>query len=142
MHKKLFISFDYDNDKHYKYLLEAWSKNNKFELMFTDYSSQRINSEKVSRIKAALTTKIKKADITLVIIGKHANVRHPDHKEIGHRNWINYEISKSIEANNALVAVKIDKEYESPEAILNCGAHWAMSFSEDDIMTALNRACS
>lgn len=140
MNKKLFISFDYDNDKYYKFLLEAWSKNESFELVFTDYSSQKINSDKVSRVKAALTTKIKKADITLVIIGKHANVRHPDHKKIGHRNWINYEIAKSIEAKNALVAVKINKEYESPEAILNQGAHWAMSFSEADIITALKHA--
>ena len=30
--KKVFVSFDYENDKHYKFLLEAWDANPKFDL--------------------------------------------------------------------------------------------------------------
>jgi len=36
--KKIFISYDYDNDKHYKNLLVAWDKNNLFDFSFYDAS--------------------------------------------------------------------------------------------------------
>ena len=47
---------------------------------------------------------------------------------------------KSIEAENSLVAVKIDSEFESPEEILGSGASWAMSFAEENIIKALDEA--
>mgnify|MGYP001019007940 CR=1 FL=1 len=140
MAKKVFVSFDYEHDKHYKFLLEAWDKNDKFDFEFYDHSSGEINTDDISRVKAALTTKIKSADITLVIIGKYANSWHDDYQEIGYRNWINFEIAKSIEVGNSLVAVKIDREYDSPQAILNQDASWAYSFTEDSIVAALERA--
>lgn len=34
----VFISFDYDNDKHYKNLLVAWDKNDLFDFNFYDGS--------------------------------------------------------------------------------------------------------
>ena len=34
-----FVSFDYDNDRQYKYLLEAWNKNPNFNFTFLDRSS-------------------------------------------------------------------------------------------------------
>lgn len=34
----VFISYDYDNDRHYKNLLVAWSKNTSFNLEFYDSS--------------------------------------------------------------------------------------------------------
>jgi hypothetical protein len=140
MNKNVFVSFDYDKDRNYKYLLEAWDKNDKFDFSFADHSSQEIDSDEIARIKAALTRKINTADVTLVIVGKDANKRHPDSDEIGYKNWINFEAAKSIEANNSLVAVKISSEYESPEELLNSGASWAMSFKEENIINALNSA--
>lgn len=140
MSKKVFVSFDYTNDKNYKFLLNAWDKNNKFSFSFADHSSQEINSDDVSRVKAALTRKINEASVTLVIIGKEANKRHPDSEKIGYKNWINYEVAKSIESGNSLVAVKIKSDYESPEELLGAGASWAMSFEEDSIISALDKA--
>ncbi len=137
MVKKVFVSFDYENDKHYKFLLEAWNKNKDFDFSFRDFSSKEIKTEDISRVKAGLTTKINQATTTLVIIGKEANKLHTDYKEIGYRNWQNFEIARSKAANNSLVAVKIDKDYESPEEILSAGASWAMSFTEDAIIKAL-----
>ena len=32
--KKVFVSFDYTNDKHYKYLLDAWDKNKNMDFVF------------------------------------------------------------------------------------------------------------
>lgn len=140
MAKKVFVSFDYENDKHYKFLLEAWNKNDKFDFSFADHSSEEIDSDEVSRVKVALTQKINSADVTLVIIGKDANKKHPDSDEIGYKNWINFEIARSIDAGNSLVAVKIDATYESPEELLNSGASWAMSFTEENIINALDKA--
>ncbi|MDL1983617.1 MAG: TIR domain-containing protein [Deltaproteobacteria bacterium] len=138
--KKVFVSFDYENDKHYKFLLEAWDANPEFDFRFSDLSSQEINSWSVSRIKGALTTRINQATYTLVIVGKEASKRHKDWKEIGYENWLNFEIAKSKENGNKLVAVKIDSEYESPEELLGAGAKWAMSFKQDAIIKALQDA--
>jgi len=138
--KKVFVSFDYENDKHYKYLLEAWDANTNFEFTFADKTAHEINSYNVSRIKAGLAQKIKEADYTLVIVGKYANSRHKDSELIGEINWINWEIIESLEVNNKLVAVKIEKNYSSPDAIIGIGASWAMSFTQKAIIDALEEA--
>lgn len=138
--KKVFVSFDYENDKHYKALLKAWDANPDFDFYFSDYSSSEINSSSVSVVKQALSKKINEANYTLVIVGKEANKQHKDHKEIGYKNWLNYEVAKSKEHGNKLVGVKIDKAYDSPEQLLNVGAGWAMSFTQETIIKALNNA--
>lgn len=137
--KKVFVSFDYENDRHYKRLLEAWSRNSEFEFSFDDRSSGEINSNIVSVVRAALTRKINEATYTFVIIGKEANKQHKDYKEIGFKNWQNFEIHKSKVNGNKLLAIKIDQSYESLDEILGSGAQWAYSFTEHAIMTALNR---
>ena len=138
--KRVFVSFDYENDKHYKFLLEAWDANKQFEFTFADQSAREINSNNVGRVKAGLTLRINSATYTLVIVGKEANKRHRDYRLIGYRNWINFEIARSKDNGNKLVAVKIDRTYESPEELLGSGASWAMAFTEDAIVTALNKA--
>ena len=140
MKDKVFVSFDYDNDKHYKHLLEAWDANPQFEFTFSDATSTEINSLNVARVKAALTAKINSATHTLVIVGAEANSQHKDHKLIGYKNWINFEIAKSKLNDNNLIGVKIDKEYTSPEELIGAGASWAMSFTRDAIIKAVNEA--
>jgi hypothetical protein len=71
--KKVFVSFDWDNDKNYKFLLQAWDANPDFEFTFSDYSSSEINSWDIPTVKGALTRKINTATHTLVIVGKEAN---------------------------------------------------------------------
>ncbi|MBI9041946.1 TIR domain-containing protein [Lutibacter sp.] len=138
--KKVFVSFDYDNDKHYKFLLQAWDANPEFDFYFSDLSSQEINSWNISTVKGSLTRKINEATYTLVIVGKEANKIHKDYLEIGYRNWINFEIAKSKQNGNKIVAVKLDKFYTSPSEILGSGAEWAMSFGKDSIIKALETA--
>ena len=138
--KKVFVSFDYENDKSYKFLLQAWDANKQFEFSFADQSAREINSNNVNRVKAGLTQRINSATYTLVIVGKEANKRHRDYKLIGYRNWINFEIARSKDNRNKLVAVKINRTYESPEELLNSGASWAMAFTEAAIVKALNEA--
>lgn len=138
--KKVFVSFDYTNDKHYKFLLEAWDANKNLDFVFNDCSSDEINSNNVSKVKENLTKRINNTTYTLVIIGAEANKQHKDHKEIGYKNWINFEIARSKDNKNKLVGVKIDKSYTSPDELLNSGASWAMSFTQDAIIKALNEA--
>ena len=138
--KKVFVSFDYETDKHYKFLLQAWDSNPKFEFVFDDNSSQEVNSYNVGRIKAALTQKITSATHTLVIIGKEANKKHKDYLLIQERNWINWEIEKSNILGKKIVGIKLAKQFEPPENILNIGASWAFSFTEDTIIKALEDA--
>lgn len=138
--KHVFVSFDYENDKHYKYLLQAWDANPEFDFLFSDYSSDEINSADISTVKAALTKKINQATYTLVIVGKEANKQHKDYVKIGYKNWLNFETAKSKDNRNKLVGVKIEKESESPEELKNAGATWAMSFTQAAIIKALDEA--
>ena len=138
--KKVFVSFDYTNDKHYKFLLDAWDANKNMDIVFEYCSSDEIQSNNIPTIKAGLTRRINTTTYTLVIVGKEANTQHKDHVAIGYKNWINFEIAKSKEHKNNLVAVKIDKSYESPDELMGSGAKWAMSFTQDSIIKALNEA--
>jgi hypothetical protein len=138
--KKVFVSFDYEKDKHYYFLMKAWDANSDFEFSFSDYTSKEIKSDSIPVIKANLTKKINEATYTLVIIGIDANKRHIDSAEIGYKNWQNFEIAKSKLNYNKLVGVKIDSSYESPDEILNSGASWALSFKQESIIDALNKA--
>lgn len=140
MKPTVFVSFDYDNNKHYKYLLEAWNKNPKFEFVFEDGTPQEIDSNNVGRIKAALTSKIKAATHTLVIVGEHANDLHRKSSLIGFRNWINFEVNKSKELGKRIAAVKLDRSYTSPDELTGANASWAYSFTEENIIKALEAA--
>lgn len=138
--KKVFVSFDYDDDKNYRNLLKAWDANPDFDFFMSDLTPGEINTWSISRIKAALTTSIRQATYTLVVIGQNANKKHPKSVEIGYKNWINFEVAKSVEEKNRLVGVKIDKAYDSPDELMGVGASWAMSFTKDAILKALDEA--
>jgi len=66
--KRIFISFDYDNDRNYRYLLKALAANPRSDIEFEDLTPEEIQSYDVGRIKAALTLRIRKSTHTLVII--------------------------------------------------------------------------
>lgn len=136
--KKVFVSFDFDNDKHYKYLLEAWDANPNFDFVFSDKTPDEIDTTNIGRIKAALTARINSATHTLVIVGKEANKTHKHSKLIGFKNWINFEVYQSKQSRNKIAAVKIDSSNESPDELSGAGASWATSFKEDLIIQALN----
>lgn len=135
--RKVFVSFDYENDRQYKYILNALSANSNFDFKFDDKTSQEINSNNIPTIKAALSRKINEATHTLVIVGKEANKRHKDSVLIGYKNWQNYEIAKSRESGNILIGVKINSFYEAPEELYNTGAKWVNSFDVESITSAL-----
>jgi hypothetical protein len=137
--KKVFVSFDYDHDKYYKYLIEAWESHPGFVFVFKDAPPQDVNHENIDRIKSALTKKINAAAYTLVIVGKAANQMHPDHELIGCKNWIDFEVRQSKINHNKLVGVKLNQSYDSPDELLNTPAKWVFSFDQNQILFALDK---
>jgi|CXWL01.1.fsa_nt_gi hypothetical protein len=136
----VFVSFDYENDKHYKYLLEAWHANPKFRFVFEDGTPTEIDSTNVGRIKAALTTKVKAATHTLVIVGKYANDRHRQSSLIGYKNWINFEIHQSAQEGKRIAVVRLDRSNELPEELRSVHHSLVEGFSESNVTYALNTA--
>lgn len=127
--KKVFISYDYEGDKHYKNLLLAWDKNKTFDFYTSDYSADvGINSTKAGTVKSVLSRYINEATYLLVIVGKKT------HKS----DWVKWEIEKAIELKKKIVAVKTDRENTSPSELYNIGASWAMSFTLESISNAIN----
>lgn len=140
MKKRIFISFDYEHDKHYRYLLTALSENPRSDIEFDDVTPEEIQSYDIAKIKAVLTKKIREATHTLVIIGEYANSHHPDRQEIGDRNWQWWEINKSHEEEKGLIAVKIKPSNQAPDPLYGKGATWANSFKVDSIINAIDEA--
>ena len=134
------MSFDYERDRNYYYLMKAWDANSAFEFVFSDYTSKEIKSDSVSVVKAALARKIGTATHTLVLVGKDANRIHPDSRLIGYRNWQCFEIAKSYEFGNKLIAVKLGSSFTFPEELYGKGASIAYSFTQEAIISALEKA--
>ena len=138
--KKVFVSFDWDHDKHYKFLLEAWDANPEFDFNFSDQTPGEINTNNIDRIKAGLTAKINASTYTLFIVGQYANQLHKDRNLIGFDNWINFEANKSVSAKNHLAVIKIDKSNVVPKQLE--GAHYwhATGFNQNNVIALLNKA--
>lgn len=129
--KKVFISYDYINDKHYKNLLLAWDQNKRFDFYISDYSADvSIDSTKASAIKSVLSRYINEATVLLVIVGKQT------HKS----DWVRWEINKAFELGKRIVAVKTDRENLTPPELYNIGASWAMSFALVSISNAIDNS--
>ncbi len=138
--KRIFISFDYDHDKNYRYLLTALKENTSSPIDFDDTTPDEIDTNDIGRVKAVLTTKIRNSTHTLVIVGKHANAPHKDSAKIGTRNWQWWEIEQSKADRKGLIGVKIERANDSPTPLLNAGASWAGSFNIEAILKAINEA--
>lgn len=138
--KKVCISFDWHNDRHYRNLMSAWIANPRSPIDFQDLTPGAINTNDVGRVKAVLTTKIRQATHTLVLVGAYANTKHEDSTQIGTHNWIWWEIEQSKSAGNRLIAVKLKSDNPTPDPLYSSGAKWAMSFTEDAIIKAINES--
>lgn len=125
---KVFISFDYDNDKHYKNLLVAWDKNKLFDFSFYDGSvTVPVNSTEAGPIRRVISQRIAACPRFLCIVGKHT------HKS----RWVKWEIDKAVELKRKIIAVKTDRSNTTPDNLLGIGASWAMSFTFESIKKAL-----
>lgn len=138
--RKICISFDWHNDRNYRHLLSAWIANPKVPVTFTDLTPGEIDTDDVGRVKARLTTQIRAATHTLILLGAYANTKHKDSEKIGTHNWIWWEIEQSKTEGNGLIAVKLKASNPTPGPLLGAGATWAMSFTQEAILKAINDA--
>ena len=129
--KKIFISYDYENDGYWKNLLVAWDANSLFDFSFNDTSVDvSVDSTNAAAIKRAISARINNATYFLCIVGKKT------HKS----GWVKWEIEKAVDLKKKLVAVKTDSGNTSPDALFGVGASWAMSFTFDSITKAISAA--
>ena len=135
--RKIFVSFDYENDRHYKYLLDAWSENSDFELTFDDRSPSEIQTNSVSVVKQVLSKKINEATTVIVLAGKDINKTHKDKSEIGCINWQNYETYKAIELKKNIIVVRISPNNNIPLEIIGHDYTLVNNFKQDEILNAL-----
>ncbi len=118
--KKVFISYDHSEDANYRRLLEAWDANSKFRFEFDDRSPrQAIDSRSAATVKSALISMLEET-----------------HKS----RWVAWEIDQAHNLKLKVVAVKINRRYESPSGLLGVGATWAYDFTRDAIVRALDSA--
>lgn len=136
--RQVFVSFDYENDKRYRFALSMWHANKSFDFKFRDMTPTEIKSERVDRVKAVLTQKIKDATHVLVIVGAYANEVHEDFAQIGCINWINYEMQQARLYRKKIVAVRLHPSYSLPYALGGASGLLVEGFSEKPIITALN----
>lgn len=126
--KRIFISFDYDKDKHYKNLLTAWDKNNLFDFAFYDGSvTVPVNSSQAGPIRRVISQRISDCTRVICIVGEET------HKS----DWVTWELEKAKEKGKKLVAVKTAKGNTTPAALYGAGATWALSFTFESIKKAI-----
>ncbi len=129
--KRVFISFDYEKDKHYKNLLTAWDKNGLFDFKFYDGSVKvPVNSTDAGPIRRVISQRIDDCTRLLCIVGEET------HKS----DWVAWEIDKAKEKNKKLIAVKTAKGNTTPAALYNAGAKWALSFTFESIKKAIDES--
>ena len=58
---KIIVSFDFENDRSYKYTLNMWNANSNFEFTCNDKSPSEIKSWNIPTVKAVLSRKINEA---------------------------------------------------------------------------------
>jgi len=134
---KVFVSFDYENDRLYKQALDMWDANKRFQFTFQSHTPNEIQSFNISRIKAVLTSKLKDATHVIVLVGKYANQLHPDSQKIGFRNWINFEVYQARLYRKKIVVVMLSPNNTLPEWLHKSGAKLVNGFHEKDIIEAL-----
>ncbi len=132
MTDKIFVSYRADDEGTlHKNLLVAWSRNDRFfpEIKFHDTSiGTSINSVNANYIKSVIKDRIKESDIVLCLVGKNT----------GNSDWVNWEIETAYQLNKKIVAVKIERYYDTPSALFGKGASWALDFSKNSILRALS----
>jgi len=129
--KKVFISYDYDNDRSYKNLLLAWDANTNFDFYLYDQSVDvSVNSYDAAAIRRVISARINESTYFLCLVGKNT------HKS----EWVSWEISKAVELKKKIIAVKIDSSNSTPINLYGVGASWARSFTYSSIKNAIDNA--
>ena len=126
---KVFIGYDYDNDKAAKDRLVGWDANHEFDFSSYDRSFDvALDSEEAAGFKQELAARIGDSSHFLCIVGK----------ETYRSAWMAWEIGKAVELKKKLVGAKTDSTNNSPIALQGVGASWSAMFNFDFIKKAMN----
>lgn len=129
--KQVFVSYQYDRDRHYKNLLMAWNNNTLFDFQMRDQSADlSVNSLDASTIKRSISAKINKGNYFIVLVGKTTRKCE----------WVKWEIEKAKELKKKIIAVKLDRRNKAPDELYGAGAKWAYCFKLNAISNAINKA--
>jgi hypothetical protein len=130
--RKTFISYDYDNDRHYRDLLLAWSKNPDFaDFYFHDQPvTVPVDSSNAGSIKRDISARVDATTGLLCIVGTQTHVSE----------WVDWEIRKALELGKRMIAVKTEEKNPAPPALYGAATTWAQSFTFDAISKALDEA--
>jgi hypothetical protein len=129
--KRIFISYDYANDRNYRNLLLAWDKDEDLDFSFYNMTVHvSVDSNDAAAIKRVISARLGGSSHFLCLVGKLT------HKS----RWVTWEIGEALELNKRIVAVKIDTDNTSPWAFIGGGAKWASSFNFDAIKKAVDDA--
>ncbi len=126
---KVFVGYDYDNDKSAKDRLLGWDADREFD--FTSYDQSfgvAVDSPGAAAIKEDLAARIGDASYFLYIVGK----------ESYRSGWVAWEVQKAVELKKKLVAVKTDSVYNSPSVLQRVGVSWSTMFNFDSVKKAMN----
>lgn len=125
--RRMFVSYDHDNDRLYRRLLEAWNAGSEFVLDFSDpapgFSAGGLDA---AALRRAVAGKIGEAEIFLCLVGQHTH----------NSPWVAWEIAQAAALGKEIVAVKIDSSNATPAGLIEVGAKWATSFTLDSIRKA------
>jgi len=127
---KVFIGYNYDNDKAAKDRLLGWDANKELDFSSYDWSFDvTVDSPGAAAIKQDLAARIGDASCFLCIVGK----------ESYRSGWVAWEVRKAVELKKKLVAVKTDSIYNSPSVLQRIGVSWSTMFNFDSIKQAIDR---
>lgn len=128
----VFVSYHNDSEgERYKELLNAWSsnQNSNFRLHFSDFSvGTSINSTHAPYIKSKIIKRIKHCNKFLCLIGENTH----------NSSWVNWEINKAFNLNKTILAIKINRNYISPNELFDKNVQWIYSFNYNSIAFKLN----
>ena len=125
---KVFIGYDYDNDKAAKDHLLEWV-DKEFDCSSYDRAFDvPVDSEAAAVFKKDLAARIGNSSHFLCIVGK----------ETYRSAWMAWEIGKAVELKKKLVAAKTDSTNNSPTAMQGVGASWSALFNFDSIKKAMH----
>jgi MTH538 TIR-like domain (DUF1863) len=111
MTKHVFLSFA-EEDLSSVILFRGQAKNKQSDLKFDDYSVKvPYNSSNADYIRAQITTKIRAASATIVIIGATTSTS----------SWVKWEIEESVALGNKVIGVKLSTAGPTPAALMAAG---------------------
>jgi len=130
--KRVFLSYDHDNDANYKDVLVTWSKHPDFaHFSVNDQpATVPVDSADAEPLKREIAARINAATGFLCIVGA----------KTGANPWVEWEIKKADELGKRMIAVRINRDCAAPDVLSDVGATCALSFTFEGIRRAIDEA--